>query len=125
MFHLRRRASGALKGDISIELARGHFHKVATPRALGLATTSKVLHPGSETIARAFSFLDYKVTDDTSQCTPQGRFLIAIVAAWLTRGFLNQQMPPVRVMRSSQSVALLQSVLRPLGQVAAVELGPE
>src|SRR6266478_1128746 len=40
-------------------------------RALGLATTSKVLHPGSETIARAFSFLDYKVTDDTGQCTPQ------------------------------------------------------
>src|SRR5260370_19733108 len=34
-------------------------------------------------------------------------------------------MPPVRVMRSPQSVALLQSVLRTLGHVAAVELGPE
>jgi hypothetical protein len=30
MFHWRRVASGALKRDISIELARGHFHKVAT-----------------------------------------------------------------------------------------------
>src|SRR2546430_1023662 len=30
MFHWRRITSGALKGDISIKLARGHFHKVAT-----------------------------------------------------------------------------------------------
>jgi hypothetical protein len=35
MFHLRRGAGGALKGDISIELARGHFHQVATPALAG------------------------------------------------------------------------------------------
>jgi len=55
---------------------------------------------------------------------PQARYLIALVAATLVRGFLNQQTPVISILRNPQSFLLLQSVFRPLGQVEPVELGP-
>jgi len=93
-------------------------------RSLGLEPTSKAAHPESGILPRSFNFLDYKVVDDFSQVPPQARYLIALVAALLVRGFLNQQTPVIRILRNPQSFALLLSVFRPLGQVAPVELSP-
>ena len=93
-------------------------------RNLGLQSTSKVPYPESKILARYFSFLDYRLVDDVSKVTPQARYLIALVAGSIARAFLNQQVPTVAIIRSPESVALIQSVFRPFGQVAPVELGP-
>jgi hypothetical protein len=48
--------------------------------------------------------------------------VIALLAALLTRAFLNQPTPLIQIRRSPQALALLQGVFRPLGQVAPLEL---
>jgi hypothetical protein len=88
----------------------------------GLERGSKILHPRAKTIARHFDFQDHQISQDYSLATAQARFLMALVAASLTRSFLNQQTPTVNVLRSPQALTLLKAVFRPLGQVRPVEL---
>jgi hypothetical protein len=90
----------------------------------GVEATSKIPHPESEILARNYHFLDYKCGEASSQTTPQARYLIAILVAYLARGFLNLQTVPVTILRSPGSFTLLQSVFRPLGQIAPIELPP-
>jgi hypothetical protein len=91
-------------------------------RPLGLQATSNILHPRSKLLASYFRCLDYPVLNQCGLATGQARQVIALLAALLTRAFLNQQTPLIRIRRSPQSLALLQAVFRPLGQVAPVEL---
>ncbi len=89
----------------------------------GLQRTSKILHPCAKTIARYFDFQEVQIFMDYSRAIAQARSLIALIAASLTRAFLNQQTVIVKVLRSPQSLGLLQAVFRPLGQVRPIELG--
>jgi hypothetical protein len=89
----------------------------------GLNSTAKMFHPRDEALPRWFTLQDYPLARDFSLVGPQGRYLIALVAASLTRAFLNLAVPTVPIMRSARS--LVQAVFRPLGQIAPVELGSE
>ncbi len=89
----------------------------------GLQRTSKILHPRAKIIPRYFGFQDVQILRDYSPAIAQARSLIALIAATLTRAFLNQQTPTIKILRSSQSLRLLKAVFRPLGQVMPIELG--
>ncbi len=53
----------------------------------------------------------------------QARYWLCLTAAVLARYVLNVPVPLIPIQSSPQSMALLQALFRPLGQVAAVELG--
>jgi len=88
----------------------------------GVQPTSGILHPSSTQLASHFRCVEPVKEFDGTKASPQGRQLIAALAALLTRAFLNEQTPAVKLRRSPEALALLQAVFRPLGQVAAVEL---
>jgi hypothetical protein len=89
----------------------------------GLEPTSKVFHPKSEKLLQYFSVADYELSEEQNLVTPQARFLITLVAASLGRGFLNLPAQPIKLLRSPESFALLQSVFRPLGQILPIDSG--
>jgi len=89
----------------------------------GLQRTPKILHPRARVIARYFRFQDVQIVEDDSRAVAQARSLISLIAATLTRAFLNQETAIVRILRSPQSLGLLKAVFRPLGQVRPIELG--
>lgn len=91
---------------------------------LGVQGTSRVVHPDSTIITSFYNTRDYRLVTKYDAVTPQARYLIALVAASMTRSFLNQQTPTITLIRSPQSLALLAAVFRPLGQISPIELSP-
>lgn len=93
-------------------------------KTLGSTATSRIIHPEAKTIASYFSTRDHRYVQAFEGATPQARYIIALLAASLTRAFLNQQTPVISIIRSPQSLALLKAVFKPLGQIESVELSP-
>ncbi len=93
-------------------------------RQMGVSKTSKIIHPGSELVAKYFTVDDYPIISATDLVTPQARYLMALVVASMTRAFLNQHTPTTLLIRSPHSLALLGAVFRPFGQVVPIELNP-
>jgi hypothetical protein len=91
----------------------------------GVQATAKVFHSKSKLISSYFGTQEYPTSGDLKQVTHQARYLIALLAASLTRAFLNYPIPMVSLLRSVQTLILLRAVFRPLGQQTPVALGAD
>src|SRR5712671_812524 len=55
----------------------------------GVQPTAKIIHPESKLVSSYFSVEDHPTSADWRKTTPQARYVMALLAASLTRGFLN------------------------------------
>src|ERR1043166_5157902 len=92
MLHWGHHHSGAFKGDISIKLARGHFHKVATGALRSLDSLPSDCQPCHQGMKKSFilagaisiTALLVLAATRTEQSGEFGDLIKKIYAAWST-----------------------------------------
>ena len=88
----------------------------------GIYATSKIVHPDAEIIFGHYNPRAFTTAINDSVLPGQARYFIAIVTSLLTRAFLKLPTPPVALLRTLNSVTLLQCIFRPLGQIEPIVL---